>query len=52
MKGSAILRGGDMARVFDSVCLPKGGAAVLSGNRTRLRAGVNWQEPLHKCFTV
>ncbi len=42
--------GGDVARVFDSVYLPDGGAAVLSDNRTRLRAGVNWQGASSQVF--
>jgi hypothetical protein len=32
-----------VAHVFSSRYLPAGGAAVLSDNRTRLRAGVEWQ---------
>lgn len=35
--------GGDVAHVFDSELLPKGGAAVLEDNRKRLRAGLAWQ---------
>ena len=42
--------GGDVARVFDSIYLPDGGAAVLSDNRSRVRAGVNWQGESSQVF--
>ncbi|MES2665844.1 MAG: lipid A-modifier LpxR family protein [Pseudomonadota bacterium] len=42
--------GGDVARVFDSIYLPDGGAAVLSDSRSRLRAGVNWQGESSQVF--
>lgn len=35
--------GGDLAHVFDSALLPDGGAATMTENRGRLRAGVQWQ---------
>ncbi len=41
--GLTFTLGGDVARVFDSELLPEGGAAVLSGTRERLRAGIAWQ---------
>ncbi|MCU0801399.1 MAG: lipid A deacylase LpxR family protein [Rhodobacteraceae bacterium] len=41
--GLSVTLGADVAHVFSSRYLPAGGAAVLSDNRTRLRAGVEWQ---------
>jgi hypothetical protein len=41
--GYSLVMGGDVARVADSVFLPVGGAAVMSSQRSRLRAGVHWQ---------
>lgn len=41
--GVSVTFGADIARVFDSKYLPSGGAAELSDERTRLRAGVEWQ---------
>jgi hypothetical protein len=42
-RGVSFTFGADIARVFDSDYLPAGGAAVLSDERTRVRAGVEWQ---------
>lgn len=42
-QGFSLTLGADMAQVFSSAFLPKGGAAVLSDNRKRARAGVHWQ---------
>ena len=42
-QGISFTVGADIARVFDSAYLPDGGAAVLSDERTRVRAGVEWQ---------
>ncbi|MDQ2067410.1 DUF2219 family protein [Xinfangfangia sp. CPCC 101601] len=41
--GLTLTLGGDVAHVFDSALLPKGGAAVLRDRRERLRAGLAWQ---------
>ena len=41
--GLSLSFGGDVARVFSSAYLPKGGAAILTPVRYRLRAGLNWQ---------
>jgi Uncharacterized protein conserved in bacteria (DUF2219) len=41
--GLSFTLGADVARIFGSVYLPDGGAAVLSDTRSRLRAGVAWQ---------
>ena len=41
--GVSLMLGGDVAQVFDSALLPSGGAAVMSDQRTRLRAGMHWQ---------
>ncbi len=41
--GISFTFGADIARVFDSKYLPSGGAAELSDERTRVRAGVEWQ---------
>lgn len=41
--GFSFTLGGDFAHVFDSTLLPEGGAAVLSEDRSRLRAGLAWQ---------
>jgi Uncharacterized protein conserved in bacteria (DUF2219) len=42
-QGVSFTFGADIARVFDSDYLPSGGAAELSDERTRVRAGVEWQ---------
>jgi Uncharacterized protein conserved in bacteria (DUF2219) len=42
-KGVSFTFGADIARVFDSDYLPSGGDAVLSDERIRARAGVEWQ---------
>jgi hypothetical protein len=41
--GFSFTLGGDIAHVWDSVLLPETGAAELSEERHRLRAGVAWQ---------
>lgn len=41
--GFSLILGADVAHVFSSAYLPAGGAVVLSENRTRLRAGMDWQ---------
>jgi len=41
--GLTFTLGGDIAHVWDSALLPEGGAAVLSEDRSRLRAGLAWQ---------
>lgn len=41
--GISLTMGGDLAQVFDSALLPDGGAATLSDQRYRLRAGLHWQ---------
>lgn len=41
--GVSVVLGGDVARVFDSIYLPDGGAVTLSETRHRLRAGMHWQ---------
>ncbi len=48
--GLSFTIGGDVARVFSSVYLPDGGAAVASDSRTRLRAGVQWQGHVASVF--
>jgi hypothetical protein len=42
-RGLSLTLGADIARVLDSDYLPAGGAAVLSDERTRVRAGITWQ---------
>lgn len=42
-QGFSLTLGADIAQVFSSAFLPKGGIAVLSGHRSRARAGVHWQ---------
>ncbi len=42
-QGVSFTFGADVAHVFDSDYLPSGGDAVLSDERTRVRAGVEWQ---------
>lgn len=41
--GLRVMLGGDIARVWDSYFLPKGGAAQMLELRHRLRAGAVWQ---------
>lgn len=41
--GFSLTVGGDFAQVFDSALLPAGGAATMSDDRYRLRAGLHWQ---------
>lgn len=41
--GTSLVLGGDVARVWDSIYLPDGGAVTASDTRHRLRAGVHWQ---------
>ncbi len=48
--GLSFTLGADVARVFDSAFLPGGEAATLSDDRTRLRAGVQWQGARHSVF--
>ncbi|MGL6210408.1 MAG: lipid A-modifier LpxR family protein [Paracoccaceae bacterium] len=43
VSGLSFTLGGDIAKVFDSVLLPDGGAVDLVEDRSRLRAGVHWQ---------
>jgi hypothetical protein len=42
-EGLSLVMGADVARMFDSALLPTGGAAVMSEERHRLRAGMHWQ---------
>jgi hypothetical protein len=42
-RGMSFTFGADVARVFDSAYLPTGGAAELSDERARVRAGIEWQ---------
>lgn len=42
-QGVSLVIGGDYARVFDSQLLPSDATAVAMDNRSRLRAGVQWQ---------
>lgn len=41
--GVSVVLGGDISRVFGSALLPSGGAAEMKDNRSRLRAGMQWQ---------
>lgn len=50
LPGYSFTMGGDVARVFDSVFLPKGGAADLSDRRSRLRGGLHWQGQASEVF--
>ena len=50
MPALSLTLGGDVARVFSSVYLPSGGAAVASDTRSRLRAGVQWQGQVASVF--
>lgn len=42
-QGVSVVLGADVTRVFESALLPSGGDATPSPERSRLRAGVNWQ---------
>jgi hypothetical protein len=42
-QGVSLVIGGDYARVFDSQILPSNAAATAMDNRSRLRAGLQWQ---------
>jgi Uncharacterized protein conserved in bacteria (DUF2219) len=41
--GFSLTLGADVAHVFSSAYLPSGGTVALSDNRTRVRAGMEWQ---------
>jgi hypothetical protein len=41
--GFSVTLGADVAHVFSSTYLPSGGTVELSDNRTRVRAGMEWQ---------
>lgn len=49
-EGFTFTFGADVARVFDSEILPKGGAAPLEQTRSRLRAGVHWRNDRSEVF--
>jgi hypothetical protein len=48
--GFTFTLGADIARVFDSAFLPGGEAATLADDRSRLRAGIQWQGQRHSVF--
>jgi len=48
--GVSVVLGGDVARVFDSIYLPDGGAVELTDTRHRLRAGFQWQGARSSAF--
>lgn len=50
LQGYSFTVGADAARVFDSALLPEGGAAELSDQRHRVRAGVHWQGETSEVF--
>ncbi len=50
IKGFSFVVGGDFAQVYSSVYLPDGGAVEMSDTRTRLRAGVHWQQEKAELF--
>lgn len=49
-QGTSVTIGGDFARMYDSEYLPAGGAAVMSGTRSRVRAGLRWRGEKSEVF--